>query len=95
MIPSSQNEAVAFTTTHWSMVLESQGHTPAARAALEELCRTMLLNEFLKEHRRVQELEKGIATLAERVEGQTAQIRKVTARIETNKPATRVVVSNP
>jgi hypothetical protein len=64
MIPSSQNEAVAFTTTHWSMVLESQGHTPAARAALEEPCRTMLLNEFLKEHRRVQELEKGIATLA-------------------------------
>jgi RNA polymerase sigma factor (sigma-70 family) len=40
MIPSSQNEAVAFTTTHWSMVLESQGHTPAAREALEELCRT-------------------------------------------------------
>jgi hypothetical protein len=90
MIPSSQNEAVAFTTTHWSMVLKSQGHTPAARAALKELCRTMLLNEFLKEHRRVQELEKGIATLAERVEGEAAQIQKVTARIETNKPATRV-----
>jgi DNA-directed RNA polymerase specialized sigma24 family protein len=40
MVPSSQNEAVAFTTTHWSVVLEAQGPTPAAQAALEELCRT-------------------------------------------------------
>ena len=30
----------AFTTTHWSIVLEAQGPTPAAQAALEELCRT-------------------------------------------------------
>jgi RNA polymerase sigma factor (sigma-70 family) len=30
----------AFTTTHWSVVLEAQGPTPAAQAALEELCRT-------------------------------------------------------
>src|SRR5881398_2416151 len=40
MIPSSQNQAVAFRTTHWSVVLEAQGSTPAAHAALEELCRT-------------------------------------------------------
>jgi RNA polymerase sigma-70 factor (ECF subfamily) len=40
MIASSQNNAVAFTTTHWSVVLEAQGSTPAAQAALEELCRT-------------------------------------------------------
>jgi RNA polymerase sigma factor (sigma-70 family) len=37
MIPSSQNEAVAFTTTHWSV---AQGESPAAREALEKLCRT-------------------------------------------------------
>src|SRR5437764_13529316 len=30
----------AFTTTHWSVVLEAQGPTPAAQAALEKLCRT-------------------------------------------------------
>jgi RNA polymerase sigma-70 factor (ECF subfamily) len=29
----------AFTTTHWSVVLEAQGPTPVAQAALEELCR--------------------------------------------------------
>src|SRR6266478_1351006 len=30
----------AFTTTHWSVVLEAQGESPAAREALEKLCRT-------------------------------------------------------
>jgi RNA polymerase sigma factor (sigma-70 family) len=41
--PSSQNVPVAFTTTHWSVVLEAQGPTPAAQAALEKLCRTYWL----------------------------------------------------
>jgi RNA polymerase sigma factor (sigma-70 family) len=31
---------VAFTTTHWSLVLEAQGQSPAAQEALEKLCRT-------------------------------------------------------
>jgi RNA polymerase sigma-70 factor (ECF subfamily) len=30
----------AFATTHWSVVLEAQGETPAAQEALERLCRT-------------------------------------------------------
>jgi RNA polymerase sigma factor (sigma-70 family) len=29
-----------FATTHWSMVLEAQGESPAAQQALEKLCRT-------------------------------------------------------
>jgi RNA polymerase sigma factor (sigma-70 family) len=32
--------AVAFATTHWSVVLEARGESPAAEAALEKLCRT-------------------------------------------------------
>jgi RNA polymerase sigma-70 factor (ECF subfamily) len=36
---STQSEAVAFTTTHWSVVLEAQGESPAAQEALEKLCR--------------------------------------------------------
>jgi RNA polymerase sigma factor (sigma-70 family) len=36
----TQNRPVRFTTTHWSVVLEAQGPTPAAQAALEKLCRT-------------------------------------------------------
>jgi DNA-directed RNA polymerase specialized sigma24 family protein len=31
---------VAFTTTHWSVVLQAQGPTPAAQAALGKLCST-------------------------------------------------------
>jgi RNA polymerase sigma factor (sigma-70 family) len=31
---------VIFATTHWSVVLEAQGESPAAQQALEKLCRT-------------------------------------------------------
>ena len=34
-----QNGAVAFATTHWSLVLTAQGESPAAHEALEKLCR--------------------------------------------------------
>src|SRR5437773_7094016 len=37
---SEQKGGVAFTTTHWSVVLEAQGESPAAQEALEKLCRT-------------------------------------------------------
>ena len=36
---STQDGAVAFTTTHWSVVLAAQGESPAAQEALEKLCR--------------------------------------------------------
>ena len=39
-IQSANGDAMAFTTTHWSVVLEAQGETPAAQKALEILCRT-------------------------------------------------------
>jgi RNA polymerase sigma-70 factor (ECF subfamily) len=35
-----ENSAVVFATTHWSIVLEAQGESPAAQDALEKLCRT-------------------------------------------------------
>jgi RNA polymerase sigma factor (sigma-70 family) len=37
---NARHEAVAFTTTHWSVVLEAQGESVAAQEALEKLCRT-------------------------------------------------------
>src|SRR6516162_8764153 len=43
--PASASEAridsggVAFTTTHWSVVVEAQGESPTAQEALEKLCR--------------------------------------------------------
>ena len=36
---AEQNGAVTFATTHWSVVLEAQGESPAAEKALERLCR--------------------------------------------------------
>jgi RNA polymerase sigma factor (sigma-70 family) len=39
-IQSANGGAMTFTTTHWSVVLEAQGETPAAHKALEILCRT-------------------------------------------------------
>jgi RNA polymerase sigma factor (sigma-70 family) len=36
----AENGAVAFATTHWSVVLTAQGRSPAADEALEKLCRT-------------------------------------------------------
>jgi RNA polymerase sigma-70 factor (ECF subfamily) len=37
---SFDRSGVAFTTTHWSVVLQAQSHSPAAQDALEKLCRT-------------------------------------------------------
>jgi len=60
----------------------------------------MLLNEFLKEHRRVQELETTVARQAEGMEAltaqikeQAAQIQKVSAQIEVRNPAPQMVVN--
>jgi Chaperone of endosialidase len=48
-----------------------------------EQINAMLLNEFLKEHRRVEKLEATVATLA-------AELDKVAAQVQINKPAMRV-----
>jgi len=39
-IDGTTHHGAAFNTTHWSVVLEAQGESPTARAALEKLCRT-------------------------------------------------------
>ncbi len=49
-----------------------------------EAVNAMLLNEFLKEHRTVQELKKEVATL-------TVGLQKVSAQLEANKPAPQMV----
>jgi hypothetical protein len=52
-----------------------------------EAVNAMLLNEFLKEHRTVQELKKEIAAL-------TATVQKVSAQVEMSRPAQQVVNNN-
>jgi uncharacterized coiled-coil protein SlyX len=61
----------------------------------------MLLNEFLKEHRNVQELKTTVAqqqaqieTLAAALKAQAAQIQKVSDQLMALAPAPRVVANN-
>jgi hypothetical protein len=54
----------------------------------------MLLNEFLKEHRKVNEQQKEIDALKSELREQKSLIEKVSAQLEANKPAPQVV-NNP
>ena len=68
----------------------------------------MLLNEFLKEHRKVEaqdrrmqeqeamiaQLKKELQVFAASLKEQAAQIQKVSAQLEVNKPAPQTVLNN-
>ena len=73
-----------------------------------EAVNAMLLNEFLKEHRKVQELksivakqevtaaqqQKEIKALAASLKEQASQIQKVSAQVEMSRPAPQIVLNN-
>ncbi len=61
----------------------------------------MLLNEFLKEHRKVeaqdcmlQEQQKQIENLTAQLKEQAEQIRKVNDKVEMNRPAPQMVLNS-
>jgi hypothetical protein len=54
----------------------------------------MLLNEFLKEHRKVQELEANAARQQKQIEALTARLDKVSAQLEASKPAPQTALNN-
>jgi hypothetical protein len=54
----------------------------------------MLLNEFLKEHKTVQEQEATIARLEKQIEALTAGLQKVSAQLEVSKTAPQTVLNN-
>jgi methyl-accepting chemotaxis protein len=67
-----------------------------------EQVNAMLLNEFLKEHKRVEEQQASIGqlrsemqTMVAQLKEQAAQIQKVSAQLEVNKPAPQVVANKP
>jgi hypothetical protein len=67
-----------------------------------EQINAMLLNEFLKEHKKVQDLEttvarqqKGMETLTAQLKDQAAQIQKVSAQLEVSKPPTQLALNTP
>jgi septal ring factor EnvC (AmiA/AmiB activator) len=74
-----------------------------------EQINNMLLNEFLKEHKKVEEQhasiaqlkstvaqqQKGMEVLTAQLKGQAAQIQKVSAQLEVSTPAPQVVANKP
>jgi hypothetical protein len=54
----------------------------------------MLLNEFLKEHEKVQKLEAALAAVSERLKAQDAKIDKVNAKLEATNVSPRIVNNN-
>lgn len=59
-----------------------------------EAVNAMLLNEFLKEHRTVEELQRQIVALSALVEDQRRQIEKVSALINASKPVPQIALNN-
>jgi uncharacterized coiled-coil protein SlyX len=66
-----------------------------------EQINAMLLNEFLKEHKKVEELQstvaqqqKGMEVLIAQLKEQAAQIQKVSAHLQMTERAAKVVVVN-
>ena len=59
-----------------------------------EAVNAMLLNEFLKEHKKVEQLESTVTTLVATVKEQAAQIQKVGAQVELSKPEPQTVLNN-
>jgi len=59
-----------------------------------EAVNAMLLNEFLKEHRKVQELEANAARQEKQIEALTAGLQKVSAQFELSKSKPQTVLNN-
>jgi len=59
-----------------------------------EAVNAMLLNEFLKEHRKVETLEGVVAQQQKQIEALTAGLQKVTAQLETGTSAPRIAIRN-
>jgi hypothetical protein len=57
-----------------------------------EQVNAMLLNEFLKAHRKMEEQQKQIDALTVQLNEQAAQLQKVSAQVEMSRPASQVVM---
>jgi len=88
--------------------LVTRDDTGEAETVRYEAVNAMLLNEFLKEHRKVQQLEstvakqeaiiarqqKGMEAVTARLDQQASQIQRVSDQVELNKPAPQMVSGN-
>jgi hypothetical protein len=60
-----------------------------------EQINAMLLNEFLKGHRKMEQQDATIARQQKQIDALRASLQKVSAQLEVNKPAPRTVLNNP
>jgi hypothetical protein len=88
------------------LVVQKNGEISTVRY---EQVNVMLLNEFLKEHKKVEaqqatiaelkstvaQQQKGMEVLTAQLKEQATQIQKVSAQLEVGKPAAKVVLKNP
>ena len=81
------------------IILDKEGKPLSVRY---EQINGMLLNEFLKEHKKVEtqqasisELKSEMQTMVAQLKEQAAQIQKVSAQLQVSKPAPQVVVNKP
>ena len=56
-----------------------------------EAVNAMLLNEFLKEHRKTEKLEATVVRQQKQIDALTAGLQKVSAQLELSKPAAQTV----
>ncbi|PYK56398.1 MAG: hypothetical protein DME47_02055, partial [Verrucomicrobia bacterium] len=75
-------------------VLVSYDETGKVYTVRYEAVNAMLLNEFLKEHRKVQTLEATVAHQQKQIEALTATVQKVSDQVALSKPAPQLV-ANP
>ena len=73
------------------IIVDNEGKPETVRY---EQINAMLLNEFLKEHRKVESLEADAARQQKQIEALTAGLQKVSAQLEASNPAPQVV-NNP
>jgi Chaperone of endosialidase len=74
------------------VILDTKGKPESVRY---EAINSMLLNEFLKEHKKVEKLETTLEAVNARLQEQAAQIQKVTAQVDATKSLPHLVLNNP
>jgi len=75
--------------------LVSRNDKGEAETVRYDAVNAMLLNEFLKEHRKMQKLEATIAKQQKQIEALTTGLQKVSAQLELSKPAPQVAGNQP
>ena len=83
---------------HSTKIKPRTGRSRQARQAFTpvryEAVNAMLLNEFLKEHRKVEELEATVAKLQSAFKAQAAQIQKVSDQLQADRATQQLVANN-